>query len=208
MIRAIIFDMDGVLIEAKDWHYEALNRALQLFGYEINRADHVAVFDGLPTRKKLEILSSLEGLPVGLHPIVSELKQQYTMEIIHAKCKPVFSIEFALAKLKDSGLKLAVASNSIRDTVETMMKKSNLERYLDLMLSNEDVKAPKPDPEMYILAMKKIGVSPKETVIVEDNEHGIRAAKGSGAHVLEVRGVHDVNFDGINTFLKSVSPRQ
>jgi beta-phosphoglucomutase len=53
MIKAVVFDMDGVLIEAKDWHYEALNRALKLFGYEISRYEHLTTFDGLPTRRKL-----------------------------------------------------------------------------------------------------------------------------------------------------------
>ena len=55
MIKAIIFDMDGVLIDAKEWHYEALNNALQLFGYKISREDHLATFDGLPTREKLRL---------------------------------------------------------------------------------------------------------------------------------------------------------
>ena len=63
MIKAIIFDMDGVLIEAKDWHYEALNKALSLFGYEISRYDHLVTYDGLPTSKKLEMLSMERGLP-------------------------------------------------------------------------------------------------------------------------------------------------
>ena len=66
-IKAIIFDMDGVLIDAKDWHYEALNRALKLFGYNISRYDHLVTFDGLPTRKKLEMLTREHGLPPSLH---------------------------------------------------------------------------------------------------------------------------------------------
>ena len=75
MIKAIIFDMDGVLIEAKDWHYEALNKSLRLFGYEISRIDHLATYDGLPTRKKLEMLSIERGLPIELHGFVNEMKQ-------------------------------------------------------------------------------------------------------------------------------------
>ena len=67
MIKAVIFDMDGVLIDAREWHYEALNRALRLFGMEISRTDHLTTFDGLPTRRKLEMLSSTNGLPVELH---------------------------------------------------------------------------------------------------------------------------------------------
>ncbi len=93
MIRAIIFDMDGVLIEAKDWHYEALNRALRLFGLEISRYEHLSVFDGLPTRDKLEMLSVERGLPRALHSFINEMKQQFTMELVHCACKPRFCHE-------------------------------------------------------------------------------------------------------------------
>src|SRR6266568_3529031 len=90
MIKAVVFDMDGVLIEAKDWHYDALNRALRLFGYEISRYDHITTFDGLPTRKKLQMLTAENGLPVELHEFINDMKQRYTMEIVNALCKPRF----------------------------------------------------------------------------------------------------------------------
>jgi beta-phosphoglucomutase len=138
-IKAILFDMDGVLIEAKDWHFEALNSALDLFGYKISRFDHLETFDGLPTRKKLEMLTSERGLPVELHNFINEMKQQYTMEIVHIQCKPRFVHELALASLRAKGYKLAVCSNSVSNTVELMMQKSALDQYLDLMVSNEDV---------------------------------------------------------------------
>src|SRR5882762_2602700 len=99
MIRGVIFDMDGVLIEAKDWHYEALNRALGLFGMAIDRDAHLATFDGLPTRRKLEILSKTRGLPRRLQRFVNDLKQSYTMEITYSRCRPVFHHQFALSRL-------------------------------------------------------------------------------------------------------------
>src|SRR5438067_1712025 len=107
-IKAIVFDMDGVLIDAKEWHYEALNRAIGLFGYTISRYDHLVSYDGLPTRRKLEMLTREEGLPTSLHGFLNELKQIYTMELTHAKCKPLFCHEYALAKLKGLGYKVAV----------------------------------------------------------------------------------------------------
>ena len=73
MIKAIIFDMDGVLIDAKDWHYEALNKALHLFGFGINRYDHLTMYDGLPTKKKLDMLSVQNGLPKKLHYFINEI---------------------------------------------------------------------------------------------------------------------------------------
>lgn len=82
MIKAVIFDMDGVLIEAKDWHYEALNKALNLFGHTISRHDHLTTYDGLPTSRKLNMLSVEHDLPVELHNFINEMKQAYTMEIV------------------------------------------------------------------------------------------------------------------------------
>ncbi len=196
-IKAIIFDMDGVLIDAKDWHYEALNKALSLFGMEISRYDHLITYDGLPTRKKLEMLTIEKGLPVGLHDFINELKQLYTMELIFLKCKPNFLHEYALSRLKNEGYKLAVCSNSVRKTVEMMLEKANIIHYFDFYLSNQDVKEPKPDPEMYITAINRLGVKPEECLILEDNEKGIRAARGSGAHLLKINTIEDVNYFNI-----------
>lgn len=198
MIKAVVFDMDGVLIEAKEWHYESLNKALRLFGYEINRYEHLTTFDGLPTRNKLEMLSSIKGLPAELHGFVNFMKQSYTMEMVHVQCKPTFHHEYALAQLRKRGMKLAVASNSIRHTVEVMMERSNLARLLDVMLSNEDVTKAKPAPDIYLKAMELLGVKPEETMIVEDNENGIRAARESGANVMVVTDTEDVNWQNIS----------
>ena len=203
-IKAVIFDMDGVLIDAKDWHYEALNKALTIFGLTISRHDHLVTFDGLSTGQKLRMLSKTYVLPESLHSFINEMKQQYTMDITHQLCKPVFHHQYALSKLKENGYQLAVASNSVRNTVKVMMEKSALMGYLEFYLSNQDVSKGKPDPEIYNLAIQKLGLKPDECVIVEDNENGIKAAKASGAHVLKVETIHDVNFDNISDFIKEV----
>ena len=201
-IKAIIFDMDGVLIDAKDWHYEALNKALNLFGYTISRYDHLITYDGLPTRKKLEMLTLERGLPKSLHSFINEMKQQYTMEIIYQKCKPIFYHEYALSKLKAEGYKIAVASNSIRHTVEMMMEKSNLYQYLEFMLSNQDVTKAKPDPEIYQLSISRLNLKPEECLIAEDNINGIKAAQAAGAHVYEVDTISDVNYQALKSAIK------
>lgn len=200
-VKAILFDMDGVLIDAKEWHYEALNRALSLFGIEINRYDHLTTFDGLPTKVKLQKLSKRFFLPESLHPFINEVKQLYTVELIHQKCHPMFHHEYALSNLKKQGYKIAVCSNSVRKTVELMMNKSGLMPYLDMIVSNEDVKKSKPDPEMYKITIDKFNLRPEECVVVEDNVNGIIAGKESGAHVLEVSTVYDVTLDNIMRFI-------
>jgi beta-phosphoglucomutase len=203
-IKAVLFDMDGVLIDAKEWHYESLNRALELFGMPISRFDHLTSFDGLPTRKKLEMLSLDRGLPNQLHEFLNEMKQRYTMEIVHTQCKPRFVHEHALSSLKSMGYKLAVCSNSVRASVETMMQKAGLEKYLELMVSNEDVSKGKPDPEMYIKAMSFFQLQPNECLIVEDNENGIKAAQASGGHLLVVRDVAETNLDNIAERIREI----
>lgn len=196
-IKAVIFDMDGVLIDARDWHYDALNCALGLFGYQISRYDHLVTYDGLPTRQKLEMLTLERNLPTGLHTFINEMKQLYTIELVHQKCKPLFIHEYALARLKADGLQLAVASNSVSATINLMMAKSGLFPYLNFVLSNQDVVKAKPDPEIYISAIHKLGLKPYECLVVEDNPNGIAAARGSGAHVMVVGSIHDVVYERI-----------
>lgn len=196
-INAVVFDMDGVLIDAREWHYEALNRALGHFGYTISRFDHLVTYDGLPTRHKLEMLSRERGLPRSLHNFLNGLKQNYTMEIVHARCKPTFQHEFALSRLHAEGYKLAVASNSIQNTVDVMMEKADLTRYLHVRMSNECVTRGKPDPEIYLKTFEQLGVSADETLVIEDNEKGIKAATEAGANVMPVREPTDVTYDRI-----------
>lgn len=196
-IKAVLFDMDGVLIDAKDWHYEALNKALGLFGMEISRYDHLTTFDGLPTKDKLQMLSKRYYLPEELHGFINQLKQSYTVELVHQRCHPMFQHEYALSKLHSEGYKIAVCSNSIRKTIELMMERAELAQYLDLIVSNEDVTKAKPDPEMYQTVIRRFGLKPDECIVVEDNPNGIQAGKASGASVLEVATVADVNYENI-----------
>jgi HAD superfamily hydrolase (TIGR01509 family) len=190
----VLFDLDGVLVDATEWHYEALNRALRLFGFDITRYEHLSSYNGLPTRKKLEMLTVEKGLPSAIHDMLNRLKQVYTREEILTKCRPAFEKEYMLSRLKREGLRLAVCSNSIRESVRLMVHQSGLTEYFDLLVSNEDVSKPKPDPEIYTTAMSRVGTAPEETLIVEDAPHGIEAARQSGAHVCEVAGFGEVNY--------------
>ena len=204
MIKAILFDMDGVLIDAKDWHYEALNRALKHFGYTISRESHLSTFDGLPTRQKLDMLSKSRALPEGLHSFLNALKQAYTLEISHQRCKPAFNHKYALSRLKNDGYKIAVCSNSVRQSIDAMMRLSSLAPYLDLVVSNQDVEKGKPHPEMYLAAMLNLNVEPHECLILEDNEHGIQAALASGGNLLRIGVPNDVTYQAIKTRISEI----
>lgn len=203
-IKSIIFDMDGVLVDATEWHYEALNRALGLFGFQISRYEHLSSYNGLPTRKKLEMLSVEKGLPVVLHDLLNRMKQVYTREEIFAKCSPVFDKEYLISRLKREGYKLAVCSNSIRDSVELMIRKSGLFEYFDFLISNEDVQNPKPHPEIYLKAIEKLNCNPDEVLIVEDAPFGIQSARASGAYVCEVGSPLEVEYFRLRDFIRHI----
>ena len=207
VIKAVIFDMDGVLIDAKEWHYEALNKSLNILGYSISRYDHLVLYDGLPTKQKLEMLSKERGLPKKLHTFINTVKQKYTMELVHSNCKPIFQHEYALSKLKSNGYKIACASNSIRNSIDIMLKKSDLYDYMDIIYSAEDVVNPKPDPEIYIKSIESLKLKPNNCLILEDNEHGILAAKASGAHVLVIKNIDEVNLQNIEEKIKEISKK-
>jgi HAD superfamily hydrolase (TIGR01509 family) len=191
--KAILFDLDGVLVDMPKGHYEALNRALALFGARIGEDEHQTIFNGLPTRKKLEMLEEQGRLPKGLREFINAVKQKYTKEVIPKYCPPDYSKIVLLKNLKQKGYKLACCSNSVKETLHLMLHSANLFDSFDLVLGNDEIKKHKPDPEIYLTAMKRLGVKPEECLIVEDAPHGIAAAKASGADVVEVRNIHDVD---------------
>ncbi|SFA88315.1 HAD family hydrolase [Cellulomonas marina] len=197
MIRAVVFDMDGVLIDAKEWHYEALNLALAGFGLSIGREEHLAHYDGLPTRTKLERLTRCAGLPRSAHDEVARLKQLHTVELVRARCAPRADHLALVTGLAALGYPTAVASNSVRESVDLMLGLAGLLPHLAFTLSSSDVVAPKPHPAVYLEAVRRLALRPQEVLVVEDNENGIAAARAAGTHVLVVRTVDDVNLPAV-----------
>lgn len=193
--KAILFDLDGVLVDMPDAHYEALNRALGLFGAKIEEEEHHTVFNGLPSRKKLETLEEQGRLPSGLVEFINEIKQNHTKQLIPKYCRPDHSKLILMRHLKDNGYIIGCCSNSIKETLHLMLKCAGLFDSFDIIIGNDEVSKAKPDPEIYLTAMQRLGVTPDETIIVEDAPHGIAAAKASGATVYEVKHISDVSLN-------------
>jgi len=195
MTKLIIFDLDGVLVEAKQIHFETLNQALREVAksekYVISEAEHLSIYDGLKTNQKLELLTQNKGLQTDTYKWVWNRKQQLTIEAISELQPDLEKIEL-FKELRDRGYKLACASNSIRRSVLVMLAKIGIIEYMDLIISNEDVKNSKPHPEMYWKTMSMMGCLPEETLIVEDSPHGLLAASRSRANVLRVDSPKDL----------------
>ncbi len=202
MVKLIIFDLDGVLVEAKQIHYDTLNQALREIeivtggNYVISETEHLSIYDGLKTTQKLELLTKNKGLHTEFYDEIWYRKQHLTIEAI-SQLQTNHVLVSVFKELRDRGYKLACCSNSIRRSVLVMLSKIGLIEYMDLILSNEDVKNSKPHPEMYWKAMSMMGVLPDETLIVEDSPHGLLAASRSRANVLRVNNPHDLEISKI-----------
>jgi HAD superfamily hydrolase (TIGR01509 family) len=188
MNKLVIFDLDGVLIDSRELHYEALNQALAKVDskYVISREEHLSVFDGLNTTKKLNLLSQLKGLPSKHYDDIWKDKQKSTLDLI-ANAPKNNSIEIIVGELKKRGWKIAVASNSIRETVRVALDALKILGEVDYYVSNEDVFNPKPFPEMYWKCMSTLKCLPKNTIIVEDSHIGREGALNSGGQMNTVK---------------------
>jgi HAD superfamily hydrolase (TIGR01509 family) len=203
MNKLIIFDLDGVLIDSRDIHYEALNAALNKIDskYVINRDEHLSLYDGLSTTKKLEMLAKNKGLPPEYNNQIWEDKQKATISIFN-NLQRDFNLMDYFSKLKDEGFQIAVASNSIRNTVKLVLLKLGLLEYVDYYVSNEDVKRTKPFPEMYWRCMVACNALPKNTVIIEDSHIGRQGAMDSGAYLIPVENRFDLDISKIYKVIK------
>jgi len=150
MTKVIIFDLDGVLVDTKIIHYEALNLALEKYKFEkISINDHVKIFDGLPTSKKLEILHKKNKLPKKKFKQINQYKQKITSKILKLRIKKDIKL-INLIKFLRKNYKIAIATNAVKSTLNICLKKLGINKYVDYKLSNEDVNNPKPNPEIYL----------------------------------------------------------
>jgi len=203
MIDTILFDMDGVLFDDKDVHYECLNIALGE-RYSIPYDLHLSVFDGLQTRKKLQILTEKYGLPENLHDKVWKDKQAETVKRLVNLGKDQRLCD-VFSELHSAGYKLGVCSNSVRKTVLMVLSNLGIMKYLDIVFSNDDVLNSKPHPEMYWKAMSGLRTVPENVLILEDSPNGLKAAHRSGASVLRVKDPSGVTLDKILEKINSIN---
>ena len=196
--RAIIFDLDGVLVDACELHYAALNLTLQARGHDpIPMDKHLDVYNGLPTKTKLKLM----GIPEDEAKIIEDLKQKATISLIETTIKYDDKKVRLVKELRRLGFFLACVTNCSPKTAGLMLVKSGVLRYMSVVITNADVKDPKPSPESYNLAMVRLQVQPKNCFIVEDSPKGIMAGKASGAKVISVSGPEEVTMKLLGRYI-------
>jgi HAD superfamily hydrolase (TIGR01509 family) len=197
-IKIIIFDLDGVLVSTKDLHFKALNNALIRVGANpIVIEEHLSIYDGLTTRQKLTRLIESGKLHSDLSERVWILKQLETTDLLESTLQRDERLIAIFDTLKSQNYKLFVATNSIRETTETILSKLGILDFLDGYFTNNDVGSPKPHPEIYLRCMIAGRAAPEETLIIEDSVHGIIGATRSGAYIMDVEGPHCVTIQKI-----------
>jgi HAD superfamily hydrolase (TIGR01509 family) len=205
-IKCVIFDMDGVLFDGREWHEEAFLRAVKMVApaIQITSAYHTTHLDGLSTKQKLQHLASKFNLSnTEDHTRISRLKQKYTEELLATHLKPNKQLQQLLQNLKDQNLRILCVSNSIYRTTQIALNRLGLIHYFDGILSNEDAMYPKPAPELYMRAFIREHISPAHVLILEDSHHGRTAAYDSCAHVLPIVDTSDTTLEKVDAALIS-----
>jgi len=206
MIKGIIFDLDGVLVDTKGIHYQALNEALLSIKAKniISFDDHSKNFDGLPTLEKLIILQKRSWIKRSEFENIKKIKQKLTEKILKKKIKKNIQI-IKLFQILKKKYKIGVATNAVRSTLDICLAKLNIKKYVDFSISNEEVLNSKPHPEIYLRSIIKMNLKPKETLVIEDSYFGRKSAQESGCHLYPVKSIKEVNLSKINKFIKNLS---
>lgn len=200
MIKCILYDLDGTLVDATEWHYIALNKALKTIAGNkavISKEEHEKIFNGWPTTNKLNELLKQERIKESDIKTIWDLKQRFTKEAIIENSEIDVDKVLLHTVLKSFKMKLACVTNSILETAELMLKKTGQYPFMDLLISNDMIKIPKPHGEGYIKAMITLGCMPEECLIIEDSIKGFMAAESTGANLLKVNNNKEVNLKTI-----------
>lgn len=206
MIKLIVFDLDGVLVDSVHIHKNTLNESIKEIAgseYVPTEEEDELYYNGLKTHDKIHLLIKDKGLPSKYYNEIWDKKQSLTLSELSKIKKNIIHCNM-FDDLKKLDYKIACCSNSIKRSVLITLSNLGILQYFDLILSNEDVKHSKPHPEIYWSAMSFFGVLPEETLIVEDSPKGLLSAKRSGAVVIKVDSPNDITFNKIIETIENI----
>ena len=197
MIKLIIFDLDGVLVDSPDMHYQTFSQAFFKYsGVSISKKEHDINLNGRSTHTKLKILKERDHLTDELCEEIWNTKQRLTFDYINKNLEKD-DVKINLLSALKKNYKLACASNAIKQTIINTLTKLEIIEYFDCILSNEDVNDPKPSASIYLKAMIELNCNPSNTLIIEDSKVGYEGALATRAEVLRVINAEEVTYKKI-----------
>jgi len=205
MIKAIIFDLDGVLLDSVGRDIAITVQVFNKFGYSITQSDEQYIIGWHPADRIGVFAEKFDISPEEQQLIVEDEKRLYR-ELWDSTSKLLPGVKECLATMKTKGLTLALATTSTGESVSKFLQKFNLHGYFSLILTREDVFTRKPNPEVYTKAWNELGYKSEEMIVVEDTEIGVRAAKSAGLPCVAVPNEYTKaqDFSGADYVIKSI----
>lgn len=183
-VRAILWDLDGVLVDSMDFHYQAFRDVLTRRGRELSRAEYLGTIIGL--RNDAIFKRMLPGTSVGVVVELASQKEEAFRRLIAGRAQPLPGSAELVRRAKDAGLFQAIVSSTPRENIALMLRSLALENSFDAIVGEEDATRGKPDPEGFLVAARLLGIAPAECVVIEDAPEGIAAGKAAGMRCIGV----------------------
>jgi beta-phosphoglucomutase family hydrolase len=187
-VKAVIFDMDGVLVDSEPLHIQTEKRMFRKMGLDISDEEH-AGYMGTATDVMWKQIISKRNLPLDIAEITDRTIREglpffYSLE----KIDPMPGLIDLLEKLKEKNIPMAVASSSDPETIRVILEKSGLEKYFHYAVSSSEAGKSKPEPDVFLHTAQLLGVKPENCVVFEDSKNGIKAAKAAGMFCIAYSG--------------------
>lgn len=192
-IRAVAFDMDGLMFNSEDVYFETGVRLMRKFGCEYTH-ELSSVLMGCTPQRSFETMIEWNGLSVTWQELQKESNRIF-LSIMPEWLKPMPGLFDLLDFLDENQIPHAVCTSSCREIVEAMLPIHDLRRRFDFIITSEDVTQGKPHPEIYLTAARRFGVEPTAMMVLEDSHNGCRAGANAGAFVAAVPGEHSLHQD-------------
>ena len=205
MIKAIIFDMDGVLVDSEPFHVEIEKQQFNRHKIQVSDIEHQQYL-GVASDVMWHKIAKNHTLNISLEELIQQNRTETIRYFSELKEIPVMpGLVDLLEKLKKKNYRLAVASSSFPEIIELILEKTDLKKYFQIIVSSQEAGKCKPEPDVFLLAAQKLGVKPEDCLVIEDSKNGIRAAKSAKMKCIayQMPGTDPQNQKDADTVIKS-----